>query len=79
MGDRRETREKCIDSKEEQAYCMLNWPMVNRVSYIPVVFVRARKTSASMGVYVGPHIRVTSSKKLYSIVSIPFGILYPTF
>lgn len=43
---------------------MLNWPIVNRVSYIPVVFVRARKTSASMGVYVGPQIRVTSSKKL---------------
>ncbi len=60
--------------EEEQAYCMLNWPIVNRVSYIPVVFVRARKTSASMGVYAGSQIRATSSKKLYSTVSNPVAI-----
>ena len=53
----------------DMAYCMLNWPIVNRVSYIPVVFVRARKTSASVGVYVGPQIRVTSSKKLNFVLA----------
>lgn len=30
-------------------YCMLNWPIVKRVSYIPVVLVRARSTSETLG------------------------------
>lgn len=29
--------------------CMLSWPMVNLVSYIPVVFVLALRTSGSVG------------------------------
>jgi hypothetical protein len=45
---------------------MLSWPIVNLVSYIPVVFVLARKTSASVGMYSGAAIRATSSKKLES-------------
>ena len=31
------------------SYCILSCPMVNLVSYMPVVLVRARRTSASMG------------------------------
>lgn len=43
---------------------MLNWPMVNLVSYIPVVFVLARSTSVTLGIYSGDAIRFASSKKL---------------
>lgn len=46
---------------------MLSWPIVNRVSYIPVVFVRARSTSASIGMYSGAVMRSTSSKKLSQV------------
>lgn len=43
---------------------MLSDPIVNLVSYIPVVFVRALSTSASIGMYSGEDIRLASSKKL---------------
>ena len=43
---------------------MLNDPIENLVSYIPVVFVRALNTSASTGMYSGAAILVASSKKL---------------
>jgi len=43
---------------------MLSEPMVNLVSYIPVVFVLALKTSASIGMYSGAEILLASSKKL---------------
>lgn len=31
------------------SYWILNWPIWNRVSYMPVVFVLARSTSISFG------------------------------
>jgi hypothetical protein len=43
---------------------MLNDPIVNLVSYMPVVLVRALKTSASTGMYSGDEILMASSKKL---------------
>lgn len=43
---------------------MLSWPIENRVSYIPVVFVRARRTSDSVGMKSRWPIRCASSKKL---------------
>jgi len=51
----------------ECAYCIDSWPMWNLVSYIPVVFVRARKTSDSTGMYSGSAILITSSKKLWAL------------
>jgi hypothetical protein len=53
-----------------RTYCMLNEPIENLVSYIPVVFVRALKTSASTGIYSGAEIRVASSKKLQLLICI---------
>ena len=52
------------------AHCMPNWPIENLVSYIPVVFVLALRTSASMGMYSGAAILGDSSKKLKRFVSI---------
>jgi len=43
---------------------MLSWPALNFVSLMPVVFVRACSTSASLGTYPLAPIRLTSSKKL---------------
>ena len=43
---------------------MLNDPIVNLVSYIPVVLVLALNTSASIGMYSGAEILLASSKKL---------------
>ena len=53
-----------INLVQGMAHCILSCPIVNRVSYIPVVFVRARNTSASVGIYSGDAILRTSSKKL---------------
>lgn len=52
------------------AHCMPNWPIENLVSYIPVVFVLALRTSASVGIYSGADILNDSSKKLNQFVSI---------
>lgn len=52
------------------AHCMPNWPIENLVSYIPVVFVLALRTSASMGIYSGAAILGDSSKKLDRFVSV---------
>ncbi len=45
---------------------MLNWPIVNLVSYMPVVLVRARSTSASVGIKSAEAILGASSKKLWA-------------
>ena len=46
---------------------MLSCPIVNLVSYIPVVFVLALSTSASIGMYSGAAIRDACSKKLQKL------------
>ena len=39
--------------------CIDNWPMLSRVSVMPVLFARARRTSISVGLYCGELIRST--------------------
>lgn len=51
------------DVKERRA-TYDNGPIVNRVSTMPVLFMRARRTSVSDGMYSCPANRCTSVKKL---------------
>ena len=58
---------------------MLKDPIVNLVSYIPVVFVLALNTSASIGMYSGAEILFASSKKLESVSDAPKKIYRKTY
>lgn len=60
-------------------HCMLKDPIVNLVSYIPVVFVLALNTSASIGMYSGAEILFASSKKLESVSDAPKKIYRKTY